>query len=191
MTYWLYIPNFIEKEKCKIYYDELLKLVDKEHKTIMVYGKEYVEPRLTGIYSKREGHNFHYSGTDHISNGWPSIIDELSNKCKERLSKAEKISPNVYNFDSALVNYYQSGETPIGRHRDKDSYNTIVASLSFGATRKFIIRDNNTKIVDTVFLEEGSLFLMFPGMQQNYTHEIPKQLKVKEGRINLTLRQHL
>jgi hypothetical protein len=39
-------------------------------------------------------------------------------------------------------------------------------------------------------LEDGSLLVMNPGMQDLFKHEVPKSTKVDVGRINVTLRQH-
>lgn len=45
-------------------------------------------------------------------------------------------------------------------------------------------------IVATYKLQNVSLFVMNPGMQESYTHEIPRTKTKVGGRVNITLRQH-
>ena len=71
----------------------------------------------------------------------------------------------------------------------KDS---AIASLSFGAKRKFSFKhkknkENNIKNVD-ILLEDGSLLLMKEDTQTNWLHSLPKTIKIQTPRINLTFR---
>ena len=69
------------------------------------------------------------------------------------------------NFNGLLINRYQMGEHNIGAHSDNESSldknNKAVASLSFGAERKFRIRNKVTKeIVLDIKTEQGMLVVM-------------------------------
>jgi alkylated DNA repair dioxygenase AlkB len=65
-----------------------------------------------------------------------------------------------------------------------------VASISFGATRKFQIRHSiSKKKIGEYFLDTGSLFWMKPGFQEIYQHQVPKEIKINKPRINLTFRR--
>jgi len=79
----------------------------------------------------------------------------------------------------------------IGRHRDYKE-NKVIASLSLGAERTFIMtpdpKNKQGKAVKWV-LKNGSLLIMQGHTQTNWKHEIPKEAKVKDGRISLTFRQ--
>lgn len=183
MAKWVYMPRIVKKDDFNKYYEVLKSLVSKEQDDITVYGKKYKEPRFKSFFS-RDGHSYNYSSTHNTSSGWPAEIEELAAMAKVLIGCDE-------DFDSALLNYYPDGNFGVGKHNDKDAMDGYIASFSFGATRKFHIRDIKTdKIVTSIDLEDSSLLIMKPGMQQKYKHEVPKSKKVKEGRINVTLRQH-
>lgn len=100
------------------------------------------------------------------------------------------------NFNGILINRYNSGQDHIGAHGDNerslDKKTKAVASLSFGAERKFRIRNKETKeIVMDIKTEQGMLLVMDGDTQLHYTHEIPVEKRIKEGRISVTFRHHL
>ena len=53
---------------------------------------------------------------------------------------------------------------------DKEALNSSIYSVSIGGTRKFSIKDKNTKEVISFELEDGDLFIMKPGCQERYEH---------------------
>ena len=56
----------------------------------------------------------------------------------------EKISNT--NFNSVLMNWYRDGEDYINWHTDAEKelgQNPIIASINFGATRRFLIRHSD------------------------------------------------
>jgi alkylated DNA repair dioxygenase AlkB len=65
----------------------------------------------------------------------------------------------------------------------------IIASLSFGATRTFQLKHKQTGEKIDIKLETGSLLLMDMESQVYWLHQLKKEIKVKEPRINLTFRQ--
>ena len=66
---------------------------------------------------------------------------------------------------------------------------TPIASVSLGATRKFLLRGQNDKTDQAdLVLENGSLVIMENECQHKYVHCIPKEKDVADGRINLTFR---
>ncbi|KAF9506892.1 hypothetical protein BS47DRAFT_1352387 [Hydnum rufescens UP504] len=76
------------------------------------------------------------------------------------------------------------------RHSDSKE-NKVIASLSLGAPRTFIMTPRKGSPGKSVkwILENGSLVVMQGKTQDNWKHEIPKEPKVKESRISLTFRQ--
>jgi hypothetical protein len=84
---------------------------------------------------------------------------------------------------------------PIGWHSDDEALfggDPIVVSLSFGATRTFLVRDKATKKDITPFdLHDGSCLIMGKGVQQDFQHSIPKSKSPAGERINLTYRYAL
>lgn len=79
-----------------------------------------------------------------------------------------------------------------GWHADNEpelGNDPIVASLSFGASRRFYLRSNTENKSLKLLLENGDLLLMGNGMQTGWKHCVPKSLGVHEPRINLTFRK--
>ena len=68
----------------------------------------------------------------------------------------------------------------------------LIASISIGATRKFQfqpINKNNKETKYEIELTNGSLIIFDENTAKtNWKHRIPKQSKVKDGRINITFR---
>lgn len=83
-------------------------------------------------------------------------------------------------------NYYPDGESTLPHHRDQ--YNADVISLSFGATRLFNFKSDQTKRVvkPSFYLSNGDMIMFDQHMNGNYTHGIPAQKQIKDIRINLT-----
>ena len=95
-------------------------------------------------------------------------------------------------FNAVLVNYYRDGEDHVGWHADDEAElgeRPLIASLSFGAARRFDFKAKNGSDSGDILLQSGTLLIMQPAFQHNYLHRIPKSAAVINGRINLTFRQ--
>lgn len=162
-------------------WEELKKTIPNETKQS---SKGWLETRLTGWYSKYDG-VYTYSGITQPNLGWPQWVEELA-QCVFRQYGNRYQKPNAM-----LVNVYRDGNDKVGLHSDDEHLfdaDQPIASLSFGATREFQIRDNKTRQDYFVDLAEGDLYLMLPNFQKLYKHAIPKQPGVQGTRINLTFR---
>ena len=63
-------------------------------------------------------------------------------------------------------------------------------SVSFGATRRFLLRRNNDHSDKwDCSLASGDVLIMKGSTQQHWMHSIPKMLRISQPRINLTFRQ--
>ena len=67
----------------------------------------------------------------------------------------------------------------------------MIASLSLGATRRFLLRHNKTRETLSLELEDGSLLLMRGSLQHHWRHCLPKDPACSGSRINLTFRRIL
>ena len=79
----------------------------------------------------------------------------------------------------------------MGWHSDDEKTlgkNNTIASLSFGAERKFSFKHKQTKQTVSLVLEHGSLLIMKDVTQSNWLHSLPKSNKIMQPRINLTFR---
>jgi alkylated DNA repair dioxygenase AlkB len=68
---------------------------------------------------------------------------------------------------------------------------TPIASISLGARRKFAFRHKQDKTTSSLFLDHGSLLIMYPPIQEYWHHSLLKTKAVKSPRINLTFRKIL
>jgi alkylated DNA repair dioxygenase AlkB len=101
----------------------------------------------------------------------------------------EELSETTYN--SCLLNLYHSGDEGMGWHSDAEKTlldNGTIASITFGAERKFSFKHKETKQRVDVLLENGSLLLMKGMTQKKWLHRLPPTKKVFSPRINLTFR---
>jgi len=107
---------------------------------------------------------------------------------KQRIEKIIEL-----NFNSVLVNLYRNGQDYVSWHSDDEKElgkNPTIASVSFGETRRFLLRHKSNKNLATVeiALTHGSLLIMKGSIQHFWKHQVPKTAKVKSERINLTFR---
>ena len=152
--------------------------------TINVFGREAVQHRNIGFFSN-ESIGYYYSGQLAASKSLtPSLIELLN------LINIEFES----NFNSILINEYPDGEHYIGKHSDDETAlsNAGVVCISYGASRKFRIRDKLTnKIIIDIPTTSKEIWVMGGDFQKEFTHEIPIEKKIKEKRISFTFRKHL
>jgi alkylated DNA repair dioxygenase AlkB len=152
---------------------------------IKVYGKLANQQRNVGFYSD-EADGYKYS--TYFSKSIP-----LSSNLKLLLVKINDAFNTQYN--AILINEYEDGNQYIGAHSDNEenlSPKAGVISLSYGASRKFRTRDKKTKNIVSDFNTQNNQIVQMKGNFQNeFTHEIPKQLKIKNTRYSFTFREHL
>lgn len=95
-------------------------------------------------------------------------------------------------FNSVLANLYRDGRDSNGWHADDEPElgdDPIVASLSFGASRRFLLRSREHPAQRYEWtLAHGSLLVMGRGVQSAYVHSVPKTSRPAGERINLTFR---
>jgi alkylated DNA repair dioxygenase AlkB len=80
----------------------------------------------------------------------------------------------------------------MGWHSDSEPElgpNPAIASLSFGAARRFRLRHRrNPQLRLEIELDSGSVLLMAGATQSNYRHDLPRTARAIGPRINLTFR---
>jgi alkylated DNA repair dioxygenase AlkB len=112
----------------------------------------------------REIKNY-YNSNMPIYTDVPPIIKQIQKVTEERTNEE---------YTYVLVNVYRNTTDYLGYHRDRESLDGPVASVSLGMTRRFLIRDDVTKEVTTMHLRHGDLLLMHRGCQRKYKHSVPK-----------------
>lgn len=97
-------------------------------------------------------------------------------------------------FNGLLFNLYQNGNDYIGAHRDaeKNLTKSGVVALSLGVSRKFRIRDYNTKkiLADVSTNNKELMWMQGEQFHKVLTHEVPIEKKIKDARLSITFRQH-
>jgi alkylated DNA repair dioxygenase AlkB len=176
-----FFPHFIDMNESMDLYASLLNKVDWRQDKIKIFGKTHLTPRLTAWYGSRE---YRYSG---VINSPKEPLEEIviiQQRIKEVLKE--------FNPNGVLLNYYRDGKDKMGWHSDDEKElgeNPLIVSVSLGETRRFDLKHKvlkNEKL--SLNLNSGSLLIMKEGLQSQWKHQIPAQLKVVKGRINLTFR---
>jgi alkylated DNA repair dioxygenase AlkB len=152
----------------------------QEHVTI--FGARRLVPRLVAWYGD-PGTAYTYSGTQHEPKPWTAELSDIR-------QVAEALTSNRYN--SVLLNLYRDGHDGMGWHADDEpelGCEPAIASVSFGATRRFRLRHRQRRgDACALDLEPGSVLLMAGATQTHYIHAVPKTARAVGERINLTFR---
>jgi alkylated DNA repair dioxygenase AlkB len=168
----------IDSEKI---FETLLNSIDWKNDEAFIYGKHIITKRKVAWYGD-ENYEYKYSKTSKFALPWTSDLIEIKNI-------VEKCTNNSYN--SCLLNLYHTGDEGMTWHSDDEKTmkkNGSIASVSFGALRKFSFKHKQSKEVLSLELETGSILEMKDNTQTHWLHALPKTKKVLMPRINLTFR---
>lgn len=163
------------------YFQELLNIIDWQHDQAIIFGKLVTTKRKVAWYGDK-AYSYKYSGIEKVASPWNTTLLELK-------KLAEKITGEVYN--SCLLNLYHDGSEGMAWHSDGEKdlkKNGAIASLSFGAERKFAFKHRESKEKIDVLLEDGSLLVMKDETQTHWQHRLPPTKTIHTARINLTFR---
>jgi alkylated DNA repair dioxygenase AlkB len=177
----IYYGHILSSASTSRYFDILLNTIAWQHDEAIIYGKHYVTKRKVAWYGN-ERYNYTYSNTTKQAQPWTPELAELK-------LLVENITGTTFN--SCLLNLYHNGEEGMAWHSDDEKalgHNTIIASLSLGAARKFSFKHKQTHEKTDIILEQGSLLVMQGATQTNWLHRLPPSKKIKNPRINLTFR---
>ena len=177
----LYMPGFIDD--AGEVEAQLMTELDWREESILMFGKRVKVPRLCA-WCGDPGVIYRYSHTTHLAEGWPSPVRALRDRLRARLA---------IEFNFALANLYRDGNDAMGWHADDERElgdAPCIASLSFGAPRRFDLRarDGTPRRVSLV-LEPGSLLLMWGVSQRRWQHALPRTKQTLGARVNLTFRR--
>jgi alkylated DNA repair dioxygenase AlkB len=135
-------------------------------------------------------HEFAYNGLKHGKASWDKWMAMLRDQVEDFV-----FGKPCGRYQGLFLNWYRDGRDSIPLHADNDPTikpDSPIASISFGAERLFVLKHNAGKEPDVALkLESGSLLVMKGETQRYWRHEIPKQVGLHEGRINLTFREYL
>ncbi len=176
-----YHGRIMDMQKAHQFRDELMTDIAWENDQAVIFGKLIITKRKVAWYGDRQ-FSYTYSGITKTALPWTPALEALKRM-------AEELSGETYN--SCLLNLYHTGEEGMAWHSDGEKdlkKNGAIASLSFGAERKFAFKHKQTGEVVNTFLEHGSLLVMKGTTQTHWLHRLPPTKKVDAPRINLTFR---
>lgn len=176
--YWKSVFSSTLSNNC---YTNLMNEINWKHDELTMFGRHIVTKRMVAWYGD-QALAYKYSNKTKIAMLWTPGLKLI----KEQI---ELISGHTYN--SCLLNLYHNGEEGMGWHSDNEKQlkeNGAIASVSFGAPRKFTMKHKATKEKISLELDSGSLLLMRGSIQKHWLHSLPLSKKIKEARINLTFR---
>jgi alkylated DNA repair dioxygenase AlkB len=160
-------------------FQRLLDETDWRAETVVICGKRYLQPRLTAWHGDAA---YTYSGLRLVPLPFTPLL---------QLIRAAVEQATGRRFNSVLLNYYRDERDSMGMHSDDEPElgpEPAIASVSFGATRTFILRHKRSKRSVKLDLTDGSLLLMAGRLQKNWLHGINKQARPEKPRLNLTFR---
>lgn len=176
-----YYGKVISNDEAAIYLNTLLDHIVWKNDEAIIFGKHIFTKRKAAWYGDA-GYLYTYSNTTKQALSWTEELMALK-------QIVEKITGTKFN--SCLLNLYHDGEEGMSWHSDDEKSlgkNTTIASLSFGAERKFSFKHKTSQQSVSLILESGSLLVMQGTTQSNWLHRLPKTTKVTRPRVNLTFR---
>ena len=139
-------------------------------------------PRLTAWYADA-GMSYSYSGVTHEAIPWTPTLQRIRRQVEDAAATA---------FNSLLLNFYRDGQDSIGYHADAEKElgtNPVIASISLGSVRQFVMKHLKTGEKLKYDLAHGSLLVMGGTSQHHWVHAVPKTKAAVGPRINLTFRK--
>ena len=159
----------------------LLNSIEWKNDEVIIFGKHIVTKRKVAWYGDTN-FDYTYSNTTKQALGWTKKLLEVKTLIEEQTGEQ---------FNSCLLNLYHNGDEGMAWHSDAEKdlkKNGAIASLSFGAERKFAFKHKRTKETISLILEHGSLLVMKDTTQTNWLHRLPSTKIIIKPRVNLTFR---
>ena len=163
------------------YFDRLMHTIAWENDQAIIFGRRIITKRKVAWYGD-QAFEYTYSNINKYALPWTKELLEL---------KVLVESLTDESFNSCLLNLYHTGEEGMAWHSDDETdlkRDGAIASLSFGAERKFAFKHKQSKEKVELYLEHGSLLVMKDTTQTYWLHRLPPTKKINTARINLTFR---
>jgi alkylated DNA repair dioxygenase AlkB len=177
----LYYGPVFAPEAADRFLADLLSGIEWKHDVAFIMGKVIVTKRKVAWYGDKP-FEYTYSKMTKTALPWTKELGSLKQVAEEQTGET---------YNSCLLNLYHSGEEGMAWHSDGEpdlKKNGAIASMSFGAERKFAFKHKLEKTKVELLLEHGSLLVMKGSTQQHWLHRLPPTTKVHTPRVNLTFR---
>jgi alkylated DNA repair dioxygenase AlkB len=176
-----YYGKLFTASEADYYFDVLMNTIEWKNDEAFIMGKHIITKRKVAWYGD-ESYSYTYSNKSKLALPWTKELLELKRISEEQTGTT---------FNSCLLNLYHNGDEGMAYHSDDEkalAKDSAIASLSFGAERRFLFKHKQIKETVTLFLENGSLLVMKDETQTNWLHRLPPTKKVNQPRVNLTFR---
>ena len=154
-------------------FEEILTGRDWGQRTRRMYDKRVKEPRLVAPWNAASGVPLD-----------PPILEDIRKILSERYDR---------DFDQVGFNLYRDGQDSVAWHGDrikKEIEDPIVALVSVGEPRKFLLRPKEGGASKAFMLGRGDLLVTGGKCQRTWEHSVPKVAKAGP-RISLAYRHDL
>ena len=180
------LPRFMTPHEASSLQAHLACTLDWQQHRLKLFGRECLTPRLCAWHGDPDA-RYGYSGQTLEPLPWNDPLAALRRRLETALDCA---------FNSVLANLYRDGADSMGWHSDDErelGAEPLIASLSLGAPRRFLLRHRRQRELDTLQLElgHGSLLVMAGATQRCWRHSLPKTRRPVGPRVNLTFRRVL
>ena len=176
-----YYGKLMAHQQANEYYHSLHKDIAWKNDIAVIFGKRIETKRKVAWYGEKQ-FEYTYSNNTKLALPWTKELLELKELVEQKTNET---------FNSCLLNLYHTGEEGMAWHSDGEKdlkKNGAIASLSFGAERKFAFKHKTSKETVSLVLEHGSLLIMKDQTQTNWLHRLPPTKRIFTPRVNLTFR---
>lgn len=163
----------------------LLSEIPWRHDEAVIYGKHITTARKVAWYGDH-AFSYTYSGITRTALPWNHTLLTIKARVEHALAP---VSPTLFN--SCLLNLYADGNEGMSWHSDDEKElgtHTVIASVSFGATRKFAFKHKRSGEKRELLLHHGQLIVMRGSTQRHWLHALMKSTRIQQPRVNLTFR---
>lgn len=178
ITFW---PSWLGSAEADDLLATAINQVAWRQDNIHIAGKSIPIPRLQNWYGDPTT-SYTYSRIKLQAVAFPPWMEMLRRRVERQTGNC---------FNRTLVNYYRDGQDSVDWHADDElelGPEPIIASVSLGQERAFLLRHKTTKERLNINLPHGSLMMMGSGIQEHWQHSIAKDKNVVGPRINFTFR---
>ncbi|GAA3599695.1 alpha-ketoglutarate-dependent dioxygenase AlkB [Flavivirga amylovorans] len=176
-----YYGKLLKDDVADYFFKTLLHTIEWRNDEAIIYSKKIITKRKVAWYGEKP-FEYTYSKTTKLALHWTKELLELKTKVEHKTGET---------FNSCLLNLYHNGHEGMAWHSDGEKdlkKNGAIASLSFGAERKFAFKHKETKEKISLELEHGSVLVMKGATQTHWLHRLPPTKLIHTPRINLTFR---
>lgn len=179
-----YCPSYLSAEQRQTLLQRLITELRWQQPEIRLFGKAVAIPRQQ-VWMGDADATYRYSGTTFDAEPWHPLVAALGQQLNRDCGVV---------FNSVLLNLYRNGQDHMGWHSDDEPElgdRPLIASLSLGATRRFLLAHKQLACKLELSLGAGDLLIMQGDSQKFWKHAIAKEARVDQPRINLTFRSIL